>query len=238
MTDGPAFILLSYARPANLQRIVALILQAGIHSRIVVSNNNPDIDLAPYVADVIDHIELMQNDVRRFPGHRFEIARDVDAEDFIFIDDDIFLSPSQIQRLYALYRQDRACPHGVWGQAGQLSGGQFWLRYGVFEVEARVEVLNRVYVCSRAHVERFFELLRRIGKADSADLGLGCDVVLSFCGDGRPYCHDVGPLEECETSNAEDIALWRQDGFDEHRLRLFVTLARALGRPLEHNAIR
>jgi hypothetical protein len=47
------------------------------------------------------------------------------------------------------------------------------------------------------------------------------DVLLSFAGDQRPYCHDIGPILECLSSAKRSIATWRQSGFLEERIELY-----------------
>ena len=102
------------------------------------------------------------------------------------------------------------------------------VKNGVHNVSREVTVLNRIYAFTRTHVQRFFRFLDDLGVADPQDLGPADDIVLSFCGNAPPFCHDVGALEVCLTSNQEGIALWKGEDFDDQRMEIILRIV-ALG---------
>jgi hypothetical protein len=50
------------------------------------------------------------------------------------------------------------------------------------------------------------------------------DVILSYGSPKKPMCHDLGPLEDCPSSNDPRIAVWRRRGFVETRRKLILAL--------------
>jgi hypothetical protein len=59
--DGATtFIILRYARPQNIQPILETILQARSCARIVLSNNNPAIDINDHIALSADRLTVLQ----------------------------------------------------------------------------------------------------------------------------------------------------------------------------------
>ena len=73
--DGAAtFIILSYARLQNYQAILEAILQARSCARIVLSNNNPAIDINDHIALSADRMTVLQQQERRPAVKRFCLA--------------------------------------------------------------------------------------------------------------------------------------------------------------------
>jgi hypothetical protein len=63
--DGAAtFIIPSCARPQNIQPILETILQARSCARIVLSNNNPAIDINDHIALSADRLTVLQQQER------------------------------------------------------------------------------------------------------------------------------------------------------------------------------
>ena len=224
--NSATFIILSYARPQNIQRILDTILKAGSCGRIVLSNNNPDINILEYIDPSPEVLEVIQQEERWGPVKRFCIARECESEFFVCIDDDLFLTSRQIDLLVDQVLAEPSVPHGVWGEKITIERNVFKLERGLFNYSGEVDVINRAYAFTRNHVQRFFELMEYLRVEDPRNLGPGDDVLLSFSGTGRPKCHDLGPLENCPTSDQEGIALWREKGFYEQRLKIFHQLSR------------
>lgn len=223
------FILLSYKRPQNMRRLIEPILASGLASRILLSNNNPEVDIASYLGAELSGVELICQSRPQPAAKRFEIAREIDAEKFIALDDDIFLDAAQLQALLRALLADPSVPHGIWGQRLQVQAGRPFLRSGYCNIDGEVDVLNRVYAFTRLHVESFFALLGALDIGEAAGIGPADDIVLSFAGEGRPRCHDLGAYRTCPTTDAPGIALWREAGFSEHRLKVFARLLRLAG---------
>lgn len=216
--DGAVtFILLSYLRPQNIQRILDAMKASKYCRRIILSNNRPAINILDYIEPPGDGLEVIQQKEETLPVNRYSIARARPGEFFVCIDDDIFLTPPQIDTVITALMQDPARPHGVWGEVITMENKTMVVTRGVHNVSREVTILNRVYAVTRTHVQRFFRFLDDLGVTDPQDLGPVDDIVLSFCGTALPFCHDVGALENCPTSNQEGIALWKGERFEDQR---------------------
>jgi hypothetical protein len=227
------FIILSYARPQNMQRLLDAILNSRSCGKVVLSNNNPAIDILDYVDPSPESLEIIQQKEKWEPVKRFCIAREIQSEYFVCIDDDLFLTTAQIDQLVDRMIAEPDVPHGVWGaQFGFEPDGPNTVRprleSGVHNYSGEVRLINRAYAFTRKHVERFFELMEFLGIEDPRDLGPADDILLSYSGTGRPKCHDLGPLENCPTSDQEGIAVWKEQGFFEKRVEKLVQLTQLL----------
>jgi hypothetical protein len=210
---------MSYARPQNMQRIVDDVLASGACKQLVLTNNNPDIDIRHHVTVKSDIVQILQQTRRTRPVIRQFIARESGDEYFVAIDDDIFLTPAQIRALVDALYGDPSVPHGVWGEILRLEKDGVWVKKAIHNVDREVTVLNRVYAFTRAHILRFFEILREL-KIPPEALGMGDDLVLSHTGATPPKCHDLGPIEDCPTANQKGIAIWQEDDFYPYRALL------------------
>jgi hypothetical protein len=212
------FILLSFARPQNIQRILDAILASKYCGRIILSNNQPAINILDHIEPPGERLEVIQQKQETLPINRYLMARECPGEFFVCIDDDIFLTTGQIDSVIAALIEDPARPHGVWGQDIIVENGKIRIKLGVHGVSREVTILNQVYAFTRVHVQNFFRILAAIECADPYQLGPVEDIVLSYSGAARPFCHDVGALNTCPTSNQEGIALWKSGGFADQRL--------------------
>jgi len=225
-----SIILLSYRRPQNLNHIINTALSIESCQEIIVSNNNPEINIFDFLEENQDKLHILQQKQHLPAAQRFQLAKDSCSKYFIAIDDDLFLQPKQIEALIKYLYSDEAIPHGgPWGQKILYENDEVRLK-GWFYPNSQVDVLNRSYAFTKDHVERFFELLWLLGCQSILDLGPADDVLLSFCGNRRPYCHDLGDWESCPTSNTPGIALWKEDCFASHRLEIFRKLHQITGR--------
>lgn len=223
-------IILSYRRPQNINRIINAASSIKFCKEIIVSNNNPEINIFDFLERSEGQFHILQQK-QRFPAaQRFQIAINSCSKYFIAIDDDLFLQPQQIELLIEHLRFNEAIPHGgPWGQKIFYDQDKIRLK-GWFYPNSEVDVLNRSYAFTRNHVEKFFDLLHLLGCKSIQDLGPADDILLSFCGNQRPYCHDLGTWEECPTSHTPGIALWKEEGFASHRLDVFHKLQQIAGR--------
>jgi hypothetical protein len=214
-------ILLSYKRPQNIERIIKnLIATPGI-KHVVLSNNNPDINLSKWINLQQYPIKFIQQSNHSICVKRFEIALDLPYDYFIFPDDDLFLSPQQLQTLLELAQQDKSRVHGMFGQIKSFNDKGFGLFSGVHGATCEVEILNRVYCFSREHLLKMVELTKQLNMKSISDALHIDDLLISFSGQGRPICHDLGAFEDCPTSLEVGIATCAEDGFDTIRLNTF-----------------
>jgi hypothetical protein len=222
--SGAMLILLSYKRPWNIEPLVRMGLRLGCIEHILVSNNNPAIDMRHCVRIQDERLTILAQPQRCtasiMPLLAARAARQGFSR-FLAVDDDVFLLPEQIERVLACLEDQLAIPHGIVGQmfTDTLSG-----RSDHVTGEREVDVLNRAYAFTDKHALAYERLLSALGRTtpeSQAALPFGSDIVLSATGDGRPHIHDVGPFLSCPTAALPGIALFREEGFDAFRAALF-----------------
>lgn len=212
-------VLLSYRRPANLSPIVAACLACPFVRRVILSNNDPTVDIGAFVRQRDPRLEVIRQPVRSYPSKRYEIALQTGDEWLLCIDDDTFLTPRQVRALFEALLDDRGVPHGVAGEHFGVDGGVESYAFGRHGRGEAVDCLVWAYAFTRRHVERYFELLRAVG-IDNAALHANEDIVLSLSGEGPALVHHVGTLHLCSSRDAQDVATSRQAGFREQRVTL------------------
>ena len=224
-------ILLSYQRPQNMEDLARGLLRCDFVTRVIVSNSSPETDIGDWVRFADPRLEVTNAGRHTPAGYRFELARGVDAAHYLFVDDDVFLRPRQVRKLYARYLEDPSVPHGVFGHVHRRDGSGELEPEARRRVEAPVDVLHQVYLLSRQHVEGYFGLLGELGFSSPEELRFGDDIVLGFAGRRHPRCHDVGTIVLCPTAHDPDYATWKQPGFSELRLELLARARKLRPRP-------
>jgi len=222
-----AVILLSYRRPENIEWIVRGYLKCDFVSRVMVSNNNPEVDLTRYLRLRDPRLELIQQPVRTRQGMRFSLAAERGEESRFFLspDDDIFLYPRQIETLFRGLVAEPSVPHGIRGEVRREKG---LLPNYPFDPtvtgDGAVDHLTGYYAFTAEQARRCVELYGALGWDDPNAVANGEDIVLSFSGAGRPHIHDVGGFLQC-TSWETMVATWRSHGnFFRERLHLHEVL--------------
>lgn len=207
--NDTAAIVLNYKRWQNIEPIVRSILRAPSIGTVIISNheNAPRKQLFPH-AD--PRVRILEN-----PGrdsyYRYVVASEQPEEYFVAIDDDVLLTPTQLENLCACLRSDPSVPHGVCGQFRRKHRGFI---SGIVRHEGRIDVLNRVYAFTKSHAQAVVALHDTYWT--DADNCFWDDILLSAVGAGKPQCHDVGDLSFCYTSRMRGIALCaRNDFFDK-----------------------
>lgn len=208
-------ILLSYKRPKNIQKICETILSINEVDKLILSNNNPKIDLKSYVNIQDSRFEFINQKEDSGCIKRYEIAYLEDSNYFFCIDDDLFFDKRQIELLMAKLVFDPARPHGFWGQHFTKSNEDITFRSEINR-DTLVDILNRAYFFTKAHVIELFNLIK-LSKTNIADIGPCDDIFLSFSGSIRPAIHYIEKFEDCPSSNEIGIALWREHDFQDRR---------------------
>jgi hypothetical protein len=224
-------IVLSYKRMANIHRIVRNALLCGFVDRVIVSNNNPDEDLTPFVPIRDARLELVQQKTHRGPSYRYDLARDYPSRYYICIDDDVFPTPWQLRRLFATLLRNPDSPVGSAGEIWDSTNARLMtIRCGLWpwrrDRVQPVDVLAQVHAFTDEHLAKYFGLLDAIG-LDNASIHSSEDVVISFAGRTRPRLQAVGHVFECPSSYDAQIATHRREGFFQFRHDLFDRLAEA-----------
>ena len=224
-------ILLGYERMHNMDSLVRAVLKAGGVCKAIVSNNNPKHQIARWVRVTDSRLELIDQPVRAGCSKRFEIASERDADLFLCIDDDVFLTPRQITQLLRTAAARPDVPHGIHGS-----------EYGISQVarpetiphiigrNVCVDLIHTVYAFTGNHVRRFFELFAAAEEAGLQHLNVCDDIILSHAGEGRPEIHDVGPYRSDPSWNSDTIAVFRQPKYVQARAEAMVFFRRLFPR--------
>jgi len=223
-------ILLSYKRPQNIERILKNLIATSSISHVVLSNNNPAIDIKRWF-DVDKYpIEFIQQASASVCAKRFEIALELPYDYFMCPDDDLFLNVEQLETLLGYAQCDKSRVHGMFGQIKSFQQGQVGFFSGIQGLTCEVDILNRIYCFSREQLLKMVELAKLIGLNSVGDALHIDDLLLSFCGKGRPVCHDLGSFEDCPTSEEAGVATYTETGFDATRLTAYRRLAEITNR--------
>jgi hypothetical protein len=113
--------------------------------------------------------------------------------------------------------------HGVWGEDINPRS-KLGFKTHLCNENREVDILNRLYVLTPALAKRAIALAELCGHPDWSKIGPIDDIFISYAGTRKPACHDVGPLEDCPSSDQEGIASWRSRGFFEHRKQIIARL--------------
>lgn len=221
-------ILLSHSRIENMQPIVRSALKCDFLEKIIVCNTNPSFDIRRSIRFRDPRIELMNTDKPHGSIMRYQIAAKRKGHYFISIDDDVFLYPDQIYRLFRRLVAHPEIPHGIWGQIyeGDLAGEPVFT-WNVFGRDISVDILNRVHAFTDAHVASYFRVLSDAGIDESSEWWNKsiCDIPLAFSTFLRPACHDIGFILQCPTESSPTIAQWAGSSFQSDRNILFRRIA-------------
>lgn len=200
-------VILSYARPWNIDPLVRTVLRCGFVDRVVLSNNNPDIPTSSFLRVRDPRLVVIDQPDHTGPGVRFELAREhlADLDGALLIDDDWLLWPSQIRRLVEHLFAAPEVPHGLSGRLGDI---------GLLRVDSEADVLFGVYAVTGTHLDRYVELYDALPQAarDLVDRG-GEDIVISMTGDRRAIVHDVGYILFCASVNRAGVAISARPDF-------------------------
>ena len=214
-------VLLSYRRMKDLRHIVDSLLLCDFVGQIIVSNNNLEIRMEDYIPLRDPRLRIINQPVRRFPGWRYDLARELSARYFMSIDDDLFLTPGQVRKLFMSLLANPTVPHGAGGEDYVVADGKIVSRQQVCGRERETDVILWAYAFTREHLDKYFSLLQTL-RIDNHELKASEDVVISFCGHGRARCEDLGRLLCCASAKNRKIATWAQEGFAEHRRQLYL----------------
>lgn len=216
------FVVLSYRRPGNMHALVSGLLALKAAARVVVINNNAELDLAPYLPKD-PRIELVRG--TGAIGYRYVMGSQATTERVAFIDDDLFVMPDAWKRLLRSFDRAPASPKSLIGllyvPTGDAiahpslrgipvdfgEGSYFWAQVadeGVVDVAAA-----GVSVCSREQATRVFEVAKAVG-ADIATSSVSDDLFFSFAGTERPGVAGAIPMRDfafCVTATRKRVAI-------------------------------
>lgn len=218
-------VLLSYKRPKNLNKILSCLRQCDFISDILISNNNPDVRLETNLDCRDSRVKLINQSERQFPSIRLDLSRSLQSEYVIAIDDDVFLEPWQLLKLFQALLENPSVVHGF---AGHVYSADLARLHALFGQEKPVDALIMLFAYTKAHVESYFRILDQL-QIVNRELRGSEDVPLSFAGDSYARIHDLGYVCLCPSTDRKGVATWTTEGFMDHR-RLLVGKLRELRR--------
>ncbi len=220
-------ILLNHKRSWNMEMIVRSLLKCAFVEKIIVCNNGAKEPVYSQRHNARVHVVTLTENGK--PIQRFVLAAQESAEFFLFIDDDVFLFPKQIRKIFLGLLEDTSCIHGICGE--RFSQGK--MEHYLYGSDMKLDNLNRVYACTSQHVATFFVLLGALKKEHAAIAPFRDDILLSASGREKPLCHDVGDFLSCPSSTQHNIAVFRSDGFAvETRLSFYESVR--ISKAIEH----
>jgi glycosyltransferase involved in cell wall biosynthesis len=211
-------IITNYRRPWNIEAIIQSCMAADLIAKIILIDNAPDHEIhdAPYLTD--PKVEYRRMGYNAGAGYRVALASDLRCDVVACLDDDIFLSPDQIDALARSAFQHPSRLHGVWGQRVETLNGAISLSRGVTRFDGEIDIINCAYFYTPEHARKAISLSSKLGHKAWSEIGPIDDILLSYAGDRRPYCHDFGPFQVCPSWKARSVAEWRKPGFDARRI--------------------
>lgn len=214
------------ARMRNLPALVRSLVKCDFVERIIVTNNNPEVRISGqlYIRD--RRLVLINQPVRRGPGYSWVLALGEASEYFMSIDDDVLIFPQQVKLLFERLMERPDVPHGLAGQHGAK-----YLQCR----ETEVDTLYLIYAATRAHAQRYVEIVTRIGERGILPVEVvelwGDDIILSHTGAGKPLIHDAGFLLQADSCYHRGIAIHKQTDFQTRRKQIEIALAEVAQSP-------
>jgi hypothetical protein len=215
-------IIPTYApeRLRNLAPLVGHALRCSFVRKVVVSANNPAIDVSRSVPSDV-RVVILHPPERRGSGICWEIAAAEEGEYFLVVDDDLLAYRNQLAVLFRALVNDPWRPHGLCGEKAD--------RYVVGR-RSVVDNLFSIYAVTRQHIDTYLGYVQAMvaaGEVSAETMDLWADdVVLSRSGQEPPMVHDSGYLLHCRSSTLARVALFKQAGFDDQRRQALSSLER------------
>jgi hypothetical protein len=220
MTPSLAVIILNYRRPQNIGLLAKAAREALPDAAIFILDQADQEGLRERTDIDWDQVWFQRAAVNRGAGARVPLAARLPFDHWIAIDDDTLLTPDQIARLAERLRDEPDRAHGVWGQRLEWSEGKIGFRNAMHGVDAVMSTLNQVYAFSGDQARAAVTLSARLGFGSWDEVGPADDFLLSCASAKPPLCHDLGEIALCPTCDDPRIAVWKSDGFLEHRIEV------------------
>jgi len=222
MQDDVAAVLPLYSRPQNIQEICQEILQVQGLVRLIISKNDPSLDISRYLSLSDPRIIVVHQPAKKSAAVRTFISAQLPELLQFSVDDDLFLTTAQIELLLQHLRRDSSRLHGFFGQTFSYSDSVLDVTCGLCRAEQPVDVLNRAYFYTKSHAQRAVALMSHY-LGDDQD-GPFDDIFLSRAGAERPLIHAIGGWRDCPSSNEKGVALWLEEGFMARRAEVALRL--------------
>jgi hypothetical protein len=209
-------ILLNYKRPWNMSMLVRMLLKCEFVEKILLCNNGAQYPVSPKQRDArVQVVTLSEN---AFPIHRFVLAREESAEHFLFLDDDLLLTPEQVRDMVTSLLKDTTHIHGICGEC--VEGDS--IKHYLHGKDMELTILNRAYACTAEHIANFFTLLGGLTQRELAVAPFRDDIILSMSSEHAPRCHNVGNFLSCPSCSQHNVAVFQNEEFtDRSRLEFY-----------------
>jgi hypothetical protein len=211
-------VLITYYHPVRMQYVdsqIRNILKCAFVEKLVISNHNADIRIQDKVSLQDERLVFMNQKISRTCGYRWRIAKELDSEYIIAIDDDILLFPSQLKKLFQHLIQEPEIPHGFSGML-HLKNDEFQFRE---REELVVHFLCEIYAVTKEQVRDYFEietmLIEKENVLPDVIERYGDFIVISQTGIQNPKIHNGGRLMRSNTFKTSGVANHKDDEFTD-----------------------
>jgi hypothetical protein len=225
-------IMLNYKRPKNVKLIARQVLKCDFVDKLIISNNNPEININNYFCSPDKRITIINQPVQMKPRIRWEIAGKENSKYFILIDDDILIYPDQLKKLFILLIKEPEIPHGLFGTVQNDEMFANSNKIGIYHSQENIQVniIHQIYAVTEVHVRKYLEY-RAILKNSNPEVyqyleKFGDDVVISHSGKCNPKIHNLGFIFECPSKYEKGIAQVKEPFFSLHRKEIYKAIGK------------
>lgn len=211
-------VLITYFNPARMSRIdhqLRNIFKCSFVEKVIISNHNSDVDIRSLIKVREPRLQIINQSVRKGCGYRWHIASEINPEYLIVIDDDLFLYPGQLTKLFKFLLAEPKIPHGLSG-INCLPDGSYEFR----DRENReTDFLCETYALTREHLAHYMKTYAELASNEQIIRIVNSTtdfILLSHTGVSRPKIHDVGRLFRDETFKVEGVAVHKKEMFNEY----------------------
>lgn len=205
-------VILNWARPRNIDRILASLASGGVVDDVIVWNNRAESPYWPHPPATGSLAVRVVNCSADFGLYtRFAAGLFAKNECVLIQDDDIELPAASLSTLYSAWTADPLILHGIFGRAPRHDGSYARAIRG--EAECPV-VLTRAVLTHRSNFAEFFRLAPMFDEIqrNSQPHGNGEDIIFSYVAMNRSgrknRIHSVAKLElpDTDSMNGRDRA--------------------------------
>jgi hypothetical protein len=215
-----ATVLITYYNPARMKYIepqIRNILKCDFVEKLIISNHNPEVRIENLIKSRDKRLVVINQEIKRGCGFRWNVAADFDPEFLIVIDDDVWLFPWQLANLFKHLVKEPEIPHGL---AGFLALDDNQFEYHDRE-NISVDFLCEVYAITKDHLCRYRELERMVAELGDISQMIESAVdfmVISQTGSKKPMIHNTGNIFRSPTFKTPGVAVHQENGFGEQML--------------------
>lgn len=199
----------------HIESQVRNILKCKFVERLVISNHNPDIRIEEKVKIKDPRIVMINQPVKRGCGYRWLVANQFQPKYLIVIDDDIWLFPLQIAKLFKHLVAEPDVPHGITGMV-RMEDSKIAV---VEKKDLTVDYLCETYAITESQLRRYL-VLRECLLQDKRLLEM-IDAAVDFMlisqsGTQRPKIHNIGRVFKDPSFNQVGVAVHKERDFEDN----------------------